>query len=125
MSIKRRIEKLEGANGTGFEMPILLVSFVATQDEDAECSMAFTSGMKFQRADSETEGAFLMRVYTSRCADKPIEHQTDEELEILVASHDEEAALSLKKAGSIPDDVLNTVINRLKKTASQARNQEQ
>jgi len=125
MSIKRRIEKLEGASGTGFEMPIFLVSFVDTQDEDAECSLALTSGMKFKRADSETEEHFLMRVYASRCADKPIEHQTDDELEILVASQDEAAALSLRKTGSIPDDVLNTVITRLKETASQARNQEQ
>lgn len=125
MSIKRRVEKLEGASGAGFEMPIFLVSFVDTQDEDAECSLAFTSGMTFKRTDSETEGQFLMRVYAPRCAHKPIENQTDEELEILVASQDEEAALSLKKTGSIPDDVLNTVINRLKETASQARNQEQ
>ncbi|MGK7753198.1 hypothetical protein [Roseovarius sp. C03] len=125
MSIKRRVEKLEGASESCIETPMIFAFFVDPQGGDAECSYAITGDGTFVRTDDETEGQFLMRVYASRCADKPIEHQTDEELEILVASQDEEAALSLRKTGSIPDDVLNTVINRLKQTASQARNQEQ
>lgn len=125
MSIKRRLQRLEGADGGRVEMPTIFLNFVNTDGERIERASALTPGGKIDRADGETEGAFLMRVYASRCPQKPIEHLTEREVDYFAGSQDEEAALALANTGNLPDKVLKNVINRLKETAEKLRLQEQ
>ncbi|WP_297778625.1 hypothetical protein [uncultured Roseovarius sp.] len=123
MSIKSRVQKLEGAGG--IEMPTIFLTFVNTDGERIERASALTPAGKIERADGETEGEFLKRVYASRCPKKPIEHFTEREVDYLAASQDEEAALAMARTGNLPDEVLNNVINRLKETADELRKEEQ
>jgi len=116
MSIKSRVQKLEGSHFKHTGKPGLFVKIMDTSDQGYEYQFAYTSIGNFQRNSDESEGKFLVRVFRSLLGPNPFENIPGKDPEILAAALDEEAAFAMAEHGSVPDEVLNNVIKRIEET---------
>ena len=125
MSIKSRVQKLEGSHFKHTGKPGLFVKIMDTSDQGYEYQFAYTSIGNFQRNSDESEGKFLVRVFRSLLGPKPFENVSGKDPEMLTAALDEGAAFAMAEHGSIPDDIFGEALERLKALADEIRNQEQ
>ncbi|MDF0603983.1 hypothetical protein P1J78_25070, partial [Psychromarinibacter sp. C21-152] len=63
--LSRRLDRLEGCTGDGLHPVSAFVTFVETAGERGLCGQAITPAGVFNRADGESEGAFLVRAFAA------------------------------------------------------------
>jgi hypothetical protein len=102
MNLKNRLAKLE-TRQTGEAGAV--VFHRNNNDEIISAQLPGAIG-KLGREAGESEGAFCQRVYGKQVVKKPTEEMTDDELEVVVAADDENAAREKARDGRLRDNTL-------------------
>lgn len=110
MSIKlqNRLDRLEQTRGFARDFLMVNLTLVASDDpKGGEVHFVIVPEFgQFTRTDSETEGAFLRRVFCEVRPDKPVAAMNDRELELWLAGESEEAALHYAEHETLPAEML-------------------